>query len=29
MFGMQKKGINYDEWLEGLREKGQWHVEVY
>uniref|UniRef100_A0A7S0SJ09 ferredoxin--NADP(+) reductase n=1 Tax=Mantoniella antarctica TaxID=81844 RepID=A0A7S0SJ09_9CHLO len=24
-----EKGINYAEWLEGLKEKGQWHVEVY
>ena len=23
------KGINYDEWLKGLRENNQWHVEVY
>jgi ferredoxin--NADP+ reductase len=25
----QSKGINYDEWLKGLKEKKQWHVEVY
>ena len=25
----KEKGINYEEWLEGLKEKGQWHVEVY
>jgi ferredoxin--NADP+ reductase len=23
------KGIEYDEWLKGLKEKKQWHVEVY
>jgi len=23
------KGIDFDEWLERLREAGQWHVEVY
>ena len=25
----QKKGLDYDEWLKGLKEKKQWHVEVY
>jgi ferredoxin--NADP+ reductase len=24
-----KKGLNYDEWLKGLKGKKQWHVEVY
>ena len=24
-----RKGLNYDEWLKGLKEKKQWHVEVY
>jgi predicted NAD/FAD-binding protein len=24
-----KKKLNYDEWLKGLKEKKQWHVEVY
>ena len=24
-----KKGIDYDEWLKGLKSKKQWHVEVY
>jgi ferredoxin--NADP+ reductase len=24
-----KKGLDYDEWLKGLKEKKQWHVEVY
>jgi len=23
------KSINYDEWVEGLKHKNQWHVEVY
>jgi len=23
------KGIEYDEWLKGLKKKKQWHVEVY
>jgi ferredoxin--NADP+ reductase len=23
------KGIDYEEWLKGLKEKKQWHVEVY
>jgi ferredoxin--NADP+ reductase len=23
------KGLDYDEWLKGLKEKKQWHVEVY
>ena len=23
------KGLNYDEWLKGLKAKKQWHVEVY
>jgi ferredoxin--NADP+ reductase len=25
----ESKGLNYDEWLKGLKEKKQWHVEVY
>mmetsp|Transcript_9287 Transcript_9287/g.16634 ORF Transcript_9287/g.16634 Transcript_9287/m.16634 type:complete len:420 (-) Transcript_9287:53-1312(-) len=25
----QKKGLDYDEWLKGLKAKKQWHVEVY
>jgi len=25
----EKKGLNYDEWLKGLKDKKQWHVEVY
>jgi ferredoxin--NADP+ reductase len=25
----EKKGLNYDEWLKGLKSKKQWHVEVY
>jgi len=25
----KEKGINYEEWLEGLKKNGQWHVEVY
>ena len=25
----EKKGIDYDEWLKGLKSKKQWHVEVY
>jgi ferredoxin--NADP+ reductase len=25
----KSKGLNYDEWIKGLKEKGQWHVEVY
>jgi ferredoxin--NADP+ reductase len=25
----KEKGIDYEEWLEGLKHKGQWHVEVY
>ena len=24
-----KKGLNFEEYLEGLKKKGQWHVEVY
>jgi len=24
-----KKGLNYEDWLKGLKEKKQWHVEVY
>jgi len=23
------KGLVYDEWIKGLKKKGQWHVEVY
>lgn len=25
----EKKGLDYDEWLKGLKSKKQWHVEVY
>jgi ferredoxin--NADP+ reductase len=25
----QKKGLDYDEWIKGLKAKKQWHVEVY
>lgn len=25
----EKKGLDYDEWLKGLKGKKQWHVEVY
>ena len=25
----KSKGIEYDAWLKGLKEKKQWHVEVY
>jgi ferredoxin--NADP+ reductase len=25
----QEKGIDYDEWLKGLKKNKQWHVEVY
>jgi ferredoxin--NADP+ reductase len=25
----RQKKINYDDWLAGLKKKGQWHVEVY
>jgi len=25
----EKKGIDYDEWLKGLKKAKQWHVEVY
>lgn len=25
----KKKGIDYEEWLKGLKAKKQWHVEVY
>ena len=24
-----KKGLDYDEWIKGLKKKKQWHVEVY
>jgi ferredoxin--NADP+ reductase len=24
-----KKGLEYEEWLKGLKKKNQWHVEVY
>jgi ferredoxin--NADP+ reductase len=24
-----QKGVEYDEWLKGLKAKKQWHVEVY
>jgi ferredoxin--NADP+ reductase len=23
------KGLDYDEWLKGLKKTKQWHVEVY
>lgn len=25
----ERKGLNYDEWLKGLKKTKQWHVEVY
>ena len=25
----KEKGLNFEEWLENLKHKGQWHVEVY
>ena len=25
----EEKKIDFAEYLEGLKEKGQWHVEVY
>jgi ferredoxin--NADP+ reductase len=25
----KSKGLNYEEWVEGLKHKNQWHVEVY
>ena len=25
----ESKGLDYDAWIKGLKEKGQWHVEVY
>merc|ERR1712051_623296 len=25
----QSKGLDYDEWLKGLKKAKQWHVEVY
>jgi ferredoxin--NADP+ reductase len=25
----KSKGIDYEEWIKGLKQKGQWHVEVY
>jgi len=25
----EAKGLDYEEWIKGLKEKGQWHVEVY
>jgi ferredoxin--NADP+ reductase len=25
----EKKGLDYENWLKGLKEKKQWHVEVY
>merc|ERR1712078_717154 len=25
----KSKGLNYEEWLKGLKKNGQWHVEVY
>jgi len=24
-----KKDVDYDEWIKGLKKKGQWRVEVY
>jgi len=24
-----KKGMNYDDFIAGLKKAGQWHVEVY
>ncbi|GIM01498.1 hypothetical protein Vretimale_6299, partial [Volvox reticuliferus] len=25
----KSKGLNYEEWVEGLKHRNQWHVEVY
>ena len=25
----EDKGLDYEEFIKGLKEKGQWHVEVY
>jgi ferredoxin--NADP+ reductase len=25
----ESKGLDYEEWLKGLKSKKQWHVEVY
>ena len=25
----KEQGLDYDEWLNGLKEAGTWHVEVY
>ena len=25
----KEKGLNFEEWIEGLKHKEQWHVEVY
>lgn len=25
----KSKGINWEEFIEGLKKNGQWHVEVY
>jgi ferredoxin--NADP+ reductase len=25
----KSKGIDYEEFIKGLKKKGQWHVEVY
>jgi ferredoxin--NADP+ reductase len=25
----KSKGIDYEEWIKGLKAKKQWHVEVY
>eukprot|EP01026_Neomeris_dumetosa_P014451 TRINITY_DN15251_c0_g2_i11.p1 TRINITY_DN15251_c0_g2~~TRINITY_DN15251_c0_g2_i11.p1 ORF type:complete len:382 (-),score=47.89 TRINITY_DN15251_c0_g2_i11:166-1218(-) len=25
----EEQGLNYDDWLKGLKENNQWHVEVY
>ena len=24
-----QKGLDYDKWYEGLKERGQFHIEVY
>jgi hypothetical protein len=26
---LANKGLDYDEWLYGLEENEQWHVQVY
>jgi len=25
----ESKGLDYDEWIKGLKKSKQWHVEVY